>query len=222
MVKRNPDHSMHPNELDLDKVQLQHVSEITIGQYDRVAQEFWSGTRNHNVDQNYEALLDAIEGDPPYAILDMGCGPGRDLKHFHSLGHDAVGLDGSEAFVAMARSYSGCEVLHQNFLEMLLPERHFDGVFANAALFHVPSQELPRVLHELSATLKSGGVLLCSNPRGNNEEGMRNNRYSCFFDVDTWRNYLVAAGFFEVKCYFRPPGLPCHKQPWLVTVWRNS
>ena len=39
------------------------------------------------------------------------------------------------------------------------------------ALFHVPSQELPRVLAELSATLRSRGVLFCSNPRGNNEEG---------------------------------------------------
>ena len=46
----------------------------------------------------------------------------------------------------MARSYSGCEVLHQDFLAMALPESRFDGVFANASLFHVPSRELPRVL----------------------------------------------------------------------------
>ena len=222
MLKRNPKRSMRSNELDLDKVQLRRISEITIGHYDRVAEEFWSGTRNHNVSQNYEALLEAIEGDPPYAILDMGCGPGRDLKHFHSLGHDAVGLDGSEEFVAMARSYSGCEVLHQNFLSMVLPESHFDGVFANASLFHVPSQELPRVLLELSTTLKPGGILFCSNPRGNNEEGLRDNRYSCFFDLNTWRDYVITAGFFEVKYYFRPPGLPCHKQPWIVTVWRKG
>ncbi len=35
-------------------------------------------------------------------------------------------------------------------------------------------------------------------------------------------NYVTAAGFFEVQCYFRPPGLPCHKQPWLSTVWRKG
>ncbi len=40
--------------------------------------------------------------------------------------------------------------------------------------------------------------------------------------IDTWRNYVTAAGFFEVQCYFRPPGLPCYKQPWLVTVWRKG
>lgn len=122
----------------------------------------------------------------------------------------------------MARSFSGCEVLQQDFLAMALPESRFDGVFANASLFHVPSQELPRVLLELSATLKPRGVLFCSNPRGNNQEGLSGNRYSCFFDLDTWRTYLTSAGFIEVQHYYRPPGFPCHKQRWLASVWRKG
>ena len=149
----------------LDKTQLRRISEITIGYYDRSAADFWRGTQNHDVDENYQALLQAIEGEPPFAILDLGCGPGRDLRYFRSLGHDVTGLDGSKEFVAMARTNSGCEVLNQDFLAMNLPESHFDGVFANASLFHVPSQELPRVLLELFKTLKSSGVLFCSNPR---------------------------------------------------------
>jgi SAM-dependent methyltransferase len=92
-----------------------------------------------------------------------------------------------------------------------ITERRFDGIFANASLFHVPSQELPRVLAELSETLRPRGVLFCSNPRGNNEEGLSGDRYSCFFDHDTWRDYVTAAGFFQVRHYYRPPGLPRHK-----------
>ena len=214
--KDNPDKPSN----GLDKAQLRRLSEITIAHYDRAADDYWDGTRDHDVSQNHTAFLSAIEGDPPFSILDLGCGPGRDLQHFRSLGHVATGLDGSKEFVAMARSYSGCEVLHQDFLAMVLPENHFDGVFANAALFHVPSQELPRVLLELSATLRPRGVLFCSNPRGNNQEGLSGNRYSCFLDLDTWRDYLTTAGFLEVQVYFRPTGLPCHKQPWLATVWR--
>ena len=121
----------------------------------------------------------------------------------------------------MARFYSGCQVLHQNFLALDLPESGFDGVFANASLFHVPSQELPRILQELSTTLKPRGVLFCSNPRGDNEEGLSDDRYGCFFNLDTWRDYLTAARFVEVQFYFRPPGRPRHKQPWLATVWRK-
>jgi len=205
-----------------DAEQLRRISAVTIAHYDRSAGAFLDGTRDHDVSQNYAALLDAIEGNPPYSILDLGCGPGRDLRYFRSLGHDAVGLDGSKEFVPMARSYSECEVLHQDFLAMELPESRFDGVFANASLFHVPSQELPRVLLELSATLRPRGVLFCSNPRGNNEEGLSGDRYSCFFDLDTWRHYVSAAGFLEVRHYYRPPRLPRHKQPWLATVWRKG
>ena len=192
---------------------------MTIDYYDRSAEAYWVGTRAHDVSQNTAALLDAIETDPPYSILDLGCGPGRDLQFFRSLGHDVTGLDGSRKLVAIARAYSGCTVLHQDFLAMDLPVDRFDGVFANASLFHVPSQELPRVLAQLRGTLKPRGVLFSSNPRGNNEEGLSGERYGCFFDLDTWRTKLRAAGFLELRHYFRPPGLPRDRQPWLATVW---
>jgi SAM-dependent methyltransferase len=205
-----------------DAEQLRRISEVTIAHYDRAAEAYRDGTWDHDVSQNYSALLDAIEGDPPYAILDLGCGPGRDLRYFRSLGHDAMGLDGSMKFVAMARRYSGCDVLHQNFLAMNLPVNRFDGIFANASLFHVPSQELPRVLAELAESLMPRGVLFCSNPIGNNEEGVSGDRYSCFFDLTTWRDFVTAAGFMEVRHYYRPPGLPRHKQSWLATVVRKG
>ena len=70
----------------------------------------------------------------------------------------------------MARRH-GYEVWEQNFLKLNLPANRFDGIFANAALFHVPSQELPQVLLELHGSLKPRGVLFSSNPHGHNEEG---------------------------------------------------
>ncbi len=205
-----------------DASELLRIADITIGHYDRMAEPYWIGTRDHDVSQNHAALLEAIESELPHAILDLGCGPGRDLHYFKSLGHEAIGLEGSKELVEMARRYSGCEVLHQDFMALELPGSRFDGVFANASLFHVPSQELPRVLRELHACLKPDGVLFSSNPRGNNEEGFSGDRYSCFFDFDTWRDYVTAAGFIELKHYYRPPGRPRHQQPWLATVWRRG
>jgi len=160
-------------------------------------------------------------GKPPYRILDLGCGPGRDLKGFKDLGHEPIGLEGAERFVEFARKYSDCEVWHQDFLRLQLPVEHFDGVFANAALFHVPSQELPRVLQELRATLKPGGVLFSSNPRGNNEEGWNGERYGVYYDFERWRELATAAGFVEISHYYRPPGLPRAQQPWLASLWRK-
>ena len=121
----------------------------------------------------------------------------------------------------MARAHSGCEVWQQDFLKLDLPDNHFDGVFANAALFHVPSQELPRVLLELKASLKPGGVLFSSNPRGHNEEGWSQGRYGVYHDLDAWRRYMSVAGFVELSHYYRPAGLPRERQPWLASVWRR-
>jgi SAM-dependent methyltransferase len=120
----------------------------------------------------------------------------------------------------MARSYSGCEVWEQNFLAPQLPAARFDGVFANASLFHVPAQALPPVLRALHATLKPAGVLFSSNPRGHGEEGWNQGRYGAFWDLETWRRHLGAAGFVELEHYYRPDGIPVSQRPWLATVWR--
>ena len=138
---------------------LQRIVARTLTHYNQNAQAFWEGTRDHDVSQNINALLQYIEATPPFDILDFGCGPGRDLRAFKALGHRVVGLEGSPQLAALARANSGCEVLEQNFLELDLPGARFDGVFANAVLFHIPSQELPRVLRQLHAALKPGGVL---------------------------------------------------------------
>ena len=122
----------------------------------------------------------------------------------------------------MARACSGCEVWQQDFLRLDLPAARFDGVFANASLQHVPSRELPRVLRELRAALKAGGVLFSSNPHGRDEEGWNRGRYSVYHAPATWRAYGLAAGFEEITHYFRPPGLPRDQQPWLATVWRKA
>jgi SAM-dependent methyltransferase len=201
---------------------LEAIANCTLEHYDRSAEAFWRGTRDHDVSQNIDALLRHIEGPAPYTLLDFGCGPGRDLKAFADRGHIAIGLEGSATFAAMAREYSGCEVWQQNFLEPELPPARFDGVFANASLFHVPTQALPRVLQALRATLKPAGVLFSSNPRGRDEEGWNHGRYGAFWDLETWRGYVSAAGFVELEHYYRPDGIPVDQRPWLATVWRAA
>ena len=197
------------------------ISTITLGHYNEHADSFWSGTREHDVSQNRDALLQYLRGQGPFRILDFGCGPGRDLKIFRHLGHEAIGLEGAERFVELARSYTDCEIWHQDFLKLALPPEFFDGIFANASLFHVPSQELPRVLRELWAALKAEGVLFSSNPRGENEEGWNGQRYGCYYNLETWRELVTAAGFVEITHYYRPPGVPREQQPWLASVWRK-
>lgn len=196
------------------------LSARTVGHYDTRAEFYWDGTRDHDVGQNISALLAAIEGTPPWTILDFGCGPGRDLETFQRLGHRTIGLDGSPQFVTMAQRYSGCEVWHQDFLALELPPAMFDGIFANASLFHVPSRVLPEVLSQLRAALKPRGVLFASNPHGNDQEGWQGERYGTYHSQERWQDFLAGAGFNEIQHYYRPTGLPRTEQPWLASVWR--
>ncbi len=121
----------------------------------------------------------------------------------------------------MAQELSGAPVLHQNFLELDLPDEGFDGVFANASLFHVPTDAIARVLAELLTCLRPGGVLFASNPRGTNEEGWTGERYCVYHDFEHWRDLAIGAGFEEIDHYYRPRGLPRAQQPWLATLWRR-
>ena len=207
--------------MTLNKSELEAIAAGTLADYDRRAEQFREGTKDHDVSQNLQELLRHLEGRPPFRILDLGCGPGRDLKTLRDLGHAAVGLEGLPRFAAMAREASGCEVLEQDFLRLDLPAAEFDGIFANASLFHVPTQELPRVLLELRAALRPRGVLFCSNPHGKNEEGWSRGRYGAFLDWETWRRILREAGYEELNHYYRPPGLPREQQPWLASSWRR-
>jgi SAM-dependent methyltransferase len=210
-----------PKSTVLAPEELAKTSSITLGHYNQHAQSFWEGTRAHDVSQNRAALLEHLGAKGPYRILDFGCGPGRDLMAFSELGHEVIGLEGAERFVELARKNSGCAVWRQDFLALQLPPECFDGIFANASLFHVPSQELPRVLKELYATLKPNGVLLSTNPRGKNEEGWNGERYGAYYNLERWRELVTTAGFVEIIHYYRPPGLPRDQQQWLASVWRK-
>src|ERR1700730_17064741 len=100
--------NMKMNTQDLAK-----IANVTLEDYNQRAEDFWRGTRDHDVSQNIAALLQAIEGDPPFTILDFGCGPGRDLMALAKLGHVAVGLEGAAAFAALARAHSRREAVEE-------------------------------------------------------------------------------------------------------------
>ncbi len=207
--------------MELPKEQLDKIETITLDHYNNTALSFWQGTRDHDVSQNYQAFLSRFPDAQQLDILDFGCGPGRDLAYFKSLGHRPVGLDGSEVFCRMARKNTGCPVLHQHFLTLTLPHQRYDGIFANASLFHVPSQELPRILQELHAALRPNGILFSSNPRGS-AEGWSGQRYGHFLEFEPTKTYLEAAGFEVLNHYYRPAGLPCAEQPWLAVVSQRA
>ncbi len=121
--------------MTLNRRDLEKIADVTLEHYNRNAEDFWEGTRDHDVSQNIEALLRHIAGEPPFTVLDFGCGPGRDLKVLAERGHNAIGLEGAARLAAMARAHSGCEVWQQDFLKLdryfTSPARSCRGYCAN-------------------------------------------------------------------------------------------
>ena len=198
-------------------VDLEEIEKFTIAHYEDNAESFRVGTKDHDVSQNVAALLGALPKEKTLDILDFGCGPGRDMCVFKSLGHRPVGLDGSKEFCKMAQQLSDCPTLNQQFLKLELKDNNYDGIFANASLFHVPSQELPRVLRELHSALRKDGILFSSNPRGN-AEGWQGQRYGHYMEIEASETFLKQSGFRIIEHYYRPSGKPREQQPWLAIV----
>ena len=198
-------------------VDLEEIEKFTIAHYEDNAESFRVGTKDHDVSQNVAALLGALPKDKTLDILDFGCGPGRDMCVFKSLGHRPVGLDGSKEFCKMAQQLSDCPTLNQQFLKLELKDNNYDGIFANASLFHVPSRELPRVLRELHSALRKDGILFSSNPRGN-AEGWQGQRYGHYMEIEASETFLEQSGFRIIEHYYRPSGKPREQQPWLAIV----
>ena len=90
------------------------IERDTLDHYEKNAESFWAGTRDHDVSQNIEAFLQALPKDKTLDILDFGCGPGRDICTFKSLGHRPIGLDGSQTFCQMARKLSAIFTSHSS------------------------------------------------------------------------------------------------------------
>ena len=216
---------------------LDSKSAATIADYDAVAAAFDAGNKNHDVSQNIDALLGSIAagragdalggaaGTERPIIVDLGCAGGRDLIALTARGCEAWGVEGSPAFCELARRAApGCTVLHQDFVALDLPAESFDGAFANASLFHVPSESLPEVLRRIFESLKPGGVFFASNAHGFGEdkEGWTDGRtpatrsWVCWLSEATWRRYCEAAGFTFLHSYYRGSS-----KAFLATVWRK-
>lgn len=189
----------------------------TIQHYEKYAADFWEGTKDHDVSQNTHAFLNALPKNTPLDILDLGCGPGRDLHYFKSQGHKPIGLDGSQTFCAMATAHSKCPTINETFVNMDLSRYKFHGIFANASLFHVPASELANVLKKLHDCLRPGGILFTSNPRGQ-VETWQGQRYGHYLELEPIKVYLDNAGFKVLHHYYRPEGKPIEQQPWLAIV----
>ncbi len=120
-------------------------------------------------------VYEAFEKELPKEaiILDLGAGTGRTYAYFDKRGYDYIGLDFSPKMKDEAFR------IHGEFPyildDMINVKSHFDSssvdvVFAVYSLFHLPKDDLRRVLSDVYDILKEKGIILVSYQLGDGEE----------------------------------------------------
>jgi ubiquinone/menaquinone biosynthesis C-methylase UbiE len=103
-------------------------------------------------------LVDAI---PPGVVLDAACGTGRYAAHLAGRGHDVIGVDQSEAMLALARAKVPDATFHHGDLTALpLADRSVDAIVCALALVHV--EEVVPAFAEFARVLRPGGRVVIS------------------------------------------------------------
>lgn len=159
----------------------------TVNYYNRNVKQFYDNTVAVDFTDTQNVFLSKLAKGS--AILDFGCGSGRDTKYFLSQGHHVEAIDGSLELCKLASQYTGIQVRPMLFQELSAINK-YDGIWACASILHLPWSELADVMRRMQAALKANGIIYTSFKYGT-YSGERNGRY--FTDMTEAR----FAGFIE-------------------------
>ena len=167
----------------------------TIRYYDKNASEYYNLTLNMSMEEIIEEFIKLIPADS--AVLDLGCGSGRDSLYFLEEGFDVTAIDGSKQMCELAEIEIGQDVVHHMMFDELEFEDVFDGVWACASLLHVKKTEINGIIDKISKSLVKDGVLYMSFKQGD-FEGMRDGRYYADYEVAELKNIIKAHQELEI------------------------
>ena len=202
--------------------------------YDVHAKEYAALTVKADMSPAYDRFLAYLPAGA--AILDAGCGSGRDSLCFMKKGYDVTMLDASGEMCKCAEALTGQKALCMGFHEIEFADR-FDGIWACASLLHVSEKELENVLAIFHRALKRDGVLYASWKYGEAER-CDGERFYCDMTEEKLRRVLARAdlkareglevceglearvGLFDcLECWVAEDALPSgREQKWLNVV----
>ena len=189
---------------------------MSLDYYDAHAKEYAALTVKADMSPAYDRFLAYLPAGA--AILDAGCGSGRDSLCFMKMGYDVTMLDASEGMCNCAEELTGQKALCMGSHEIEFADR-FDGIWACASLLHVSEKELENVLAIFHRALKRDGVLYASWKYGEAER-CDGERFYCDMTEEKWKNVLARAGLFDcLDCWVAEDSLPSgREQKWLNVV----
>lgn len=154
----------------------------TIFYYNENVKNFISETVHVDFSEIQDLFLSLLPSNA--AILDFGCGSGRDTKYFLERGYQVEATDGALEICKAAAELTGISIRHQLFQE-LNEQQKYNGIWACASILHLSKIELTDVLQKMCDALKENGIIYASFKYGI-FEGERNGRYFTDFTEDSF------------------------------------
>lgn len=193
----------------------------TVARYNQTAAEFaalWSGLR---LERALNAFAGRVKGQR--RVLDLGCGPGRDIRFLTELGCRVMGLDLSSGMLSEAcRQLPKAPLIQADLRCLPLAPRSLDGVWACASLLHLPRAQLPIALAEVARVLcRPNGVFYLALKAGQGERWLADpdgQRYFfAFYQPDVLQTALRKIGFHILEIWSAPDEAG-RDRPWINVV----
>ena len=159
---------------------------ITIDYYNKNAADYACDTSDLEFSGIQDMFLEYLKDGA--AILDFGCGSGRDSKYFLQKGYQVTALDGSVKLCKIAEEKTGIPVIQMDFNDFDEQDK-YDGIWACSSILHLPGQKLKNVLINMEKALHDGGIIFTSFKYGD-FSGMRNGRFFIDFTEDSFRTFI--------------------------------
>ncbi|MEV0718263.1 class I SAM-dependent methyltransferase [Asanoa sp. NPDC050611] len=167
--------------------------------YDHISTEY--ARRNADTDTRLLRDLDTLGEEVPVGgrVVDVGCGPGREVDLLRGRGFQVVGLDLS---LGQLRAGGLRAVAQADMRRLPVRTASVDAVWCQAALLHLPRAAVPTVLGEFARVVRGGGALFLALAEGDGADWEVAENYGS--DLRRWFTYhreadvtalLAAAGF---------------------------
>ena len=170
----------------------------TIDYYNLNAENFIENTLNVDMHLALDRFLHSLNAGA--AILDFGCGSGRDTKYFLNKGYQVTATDGSAELCRLASVFTGIKVKEMLFGELDEIDT-YDGIWACSSILHLPKKELLLVIRKMCDALKSTGVIYTSF-KYSDFEGVRNGRYFTDFTEDSFKEFIAEIPELTIEDYW--------------------
>lgn len=151
---------------------------MSIKFYNDNAENFFNNTVTADMKDTYlkfEDLLPSNSGE----ILDLGCGSGRDSKHFIEKGFTVTAIDLSPVLAEKASRYIGQKVIVEDMRNLEFKDK-FIGIWACASLLHLSENDIYSTIEKCYVALKENGILYASFKYGDKNYEKDGRSFTCF------------------------------------------